>query len=227
MTVEPTATAVTSLAGRYGARVCAYCVNVSKFPQPTWLVPGFPHNPNRSATADRNPAASAALAKIVAADQILLSCDIRVRYVRVTSAMPYPLRSFGSAPQICTVRLEVRNVHPSQTLFQGSTCYGFDEYGDPLTCSLALPADTRAAGRRSSIAASSRAENPSGSTAATCTTWLPALESWSSRCCMVSLSRRGNVSPVATARPPLTYGNRICRLTDRASIPLLRSVFRV
>src|SRR6185312_14812408 len=93
-TVAPQATAGTSLADRYGARVCTYCVNVSKFPQKTWLVPGFPHNPNRSARADRNAAASAALAKIVAADQILLSCDIRVRSVRVTSAMLLPSSFF-------------------------------------------------------------------------------------------------------------------------------------
>jgi hypothetical protein len=83
-------------------------MNVSKFPQSTWLVPASPHNPNRSATADRNPAASVTLAKIVT-DQILWSCDIRVRSVRVTSAMPLSSSSvFGGAPLFarCALRWE-------------------------------------------------------------------------------------------------------------------------
>jgi len=38
-----------------------------------------------------------------------------------------PFVRFGTAPPVCAVRLEVRNVRPRQTLSHGSTSNGVDE----------------------------------------------------------------------------------------------------
>lgn len=51
----------TNPAGTNGSSNPVYFRNSPKFPQATFVAPGTPHNPNRSATADRKENASAIL----------------------------------------------------------------------------------------------------------------------------------------------------------------------